>query len=202
MSLDPRGILSRARAYSLFRALIGRDNTRSLHVREHLRVQPGARVLDLGCGTADILEYLPAVRYVGYDISARYIERARRRFGSRGEFHCRAVDDSLPESPGMADLVIAHGVLHHLDDASARALLRVARTALRPGGRLVTFDGCYADEQSLAARFFVSLDRGRHVRPVAAYEALARVEFTSVRSFVRHGLIRIPYTHLVMECTA
>lgn len=202
MSLDPRGILSRARAYSLFRALIGRDSTRSRHVREHLRVQPGARVVDLGCGTAEILEDLPAVDYVGYDVNPSYIERARQRFGTRGEFHCRPVDETLPETPGQADLVIAHGILHHLDDAAARGLIRVARTALRPGGRLVTFDGCYADGQSWAARVFVSLDRGRHVRTAAAYEALARTEFAAVKSFVRHGLIRIPYTHLVMECTA
>jgi SAM-dependent methyltransferase len=202
VSLDPRAILSRAPAYSLFRRLVGRDSARSMYVREHLRLEPGARVLDLGCGTADILEHLPAVDYVGYDISPRYIERARRRFGSRGRFHCRAVDEALPVAAGGADLVIAHGVLHHLDDTAARDLLRVARKALRQGGRLVSFDGCFAEGQSFAARFFVSLDRGRHVRHLAAYEALARAEFAEVRCVVRHGLLRIPYTHLIMECTA
>jgi SAM-dependent methyltransferase len=96
--------------------------------------------------------------------------------------------------------VIAHGVLHHLDDDQARTLFRVARRALKPGGRLVTYDGCFTPDQSAAARFVVSLDRGRHVRTREAYERLARGEFSEVRTFVRHDLVRIPYTHLIMEC--
>lgn len=200
--MDPRSVLAGPRVYSLFRRLVGRDASRSVYAREHLRLQPGQRVLDLGCGTGDILEHLPAVAYVGYDISPDYIERARRRFGQRGEFHCRAVDESLPVNAASYDIVIAHGVLHHLDDHAARTLFRVSRRALKPGGRLVTFDGCFTEDQSAAARLFLSLDRGRHVRERGAYEGLARSEFDQIRSFVRHDLIRIPYTHIILECTA
>ncbi len=200
--MDPRSLLQHPALYSLFRKLVGRDVTRSMYAREHLRAQPGQRVLDLGCGTGDILELLPPLHYVGYDISARYIEHARQRYGGRAEFHCGAVDESLPVAAGSFNLVIAHGVLHHLDDAAAGALVRLARRALVPGGRLVTFDGCFTDDQSAAARFFLSLDRGRHVREREAYERLARGAFEQVHSFVRHGLIRIPYTHVILECTA
>ncbi len=195
-----RGLLAHPRVYSLFRRLVGRDSARAVYAREHLRLQPGQRVLDVGCGPGDILAFLPEVRYEGYDISPQYIERARQRFGARGEFHCHAVDDSLPVPAGGFDVAIAHGVLHHLDDAQARALLRVARRALKPGARLVTFDGCFTKDQSAAARLFLRLDRGRHVRTREADEALARAEFAEVKSFVRHDLVRIPYTHLIMEC--
>ena len=195
-----RGLLAHPRLYSLFRRLVGRDTARTVYAREHLRVEPGQRVLDIGCGPGDILAYLPAVHYEGYDISPEYIARARERFGERAAFHCRAVDDSLPVPAGGFDVVIAHGLLHHLDDDEARSLFRVARRALRPGGRMVTFDGCFSDDQSAAARLFLRLDRGKHVRTRQAYEALARAEFARVESFVRHDLIRIPYTHLIMEC--
>jgi len=194
-----KGLLEHPRIYSLFRRLVGRDSARSVYAREHLRLQPEQRVLDLGCGPGDILQFLPAVDYVGYDINPAYIERARRRFGHRGEFHCSAVTEDLPIAQRF-DLVIAHGVLHHLDDVAAGSLFRIARRALRPGGRLVTFDGCFVEGQSALARLFLSLDRGRHVRSRDAYERLARAEFDPVRSFVRHDLIRIPYTHLIMEC--
>jgi SAM-dependent methyltransferase len=195
-----RRLLADPRIYSLFRRLVGRNTARSVYAREHLRLQPGQRVLDLGCGTGDILEHLPAVHYVGYDISAAYIERASARFGQRGEFHCRAVDEDLRLIVGSFDIVIAHGVLHHLDDAAARTLFRVARGALKPGGRLVTFDGCFAEGQSVLARLFLSLDRGRHVRTQEDYERLARGEFEQVKSVLRDDLIRIPYAHLIMEC--
>ena len=200
--MDARWILSHPRLYSLFRRLIGRNSARSIYAREHLRVIPGQRVLDLGCGPGDILEFLPPVSYVGYDISQVYVDRARRRFGHRGEFHCHALDDDLPVAAGSFDVVIAHGLLHHLDDGDARKLFRLARRALQPGGRLVTFDGCYTRDQSAAAKLFLSLDRGRHVREAAAYEALARTAFEHVCSFVRHDLIRVPYTHIIMECTS
>lgn len=202
MTADPRSLLARPAVYALFRRLVGRDSSRLSYAREHLRARPGQRVLDLGCGTGDILEFLPPVRYVGFDISSDYIEHARRRFGERGEFHCRAVEEDMSVELGVFDLVIAHGVLHHLDDTEVTGLLRVARRALTPGGRLVTFDGCFTPDQSAAARLVVSLDRGEHVRDAPSYERLARGVFEDVRSFVRHDLLRIPYTHIILECTA
>jgi SAM-dependent methyltransferase len=41
---------------------------------------------------------------------------------------------------GCYDIVMAFGVLHHLDDAEGRELFRGARRALKPGGRFVTLD--------------------------------------------------------------
>ena len=195
-----RRLLSDPRVYSLFRHFVGRDTARIVYAREHLRLQPGQRVLDLGCGPGDILAFLPAVRYTGYDISEDYIARARQRFGERGEFHCRAVDENLPIVPGSVDVVIAHGLLHLLDDAQAGALFRVAKRALAPGGRMVTFDGCIADGQSAVARLILRMDRGQHVRTREDYEQLAGAAFDEVKGFVRHDLLRIPYTHLIMEC--
>jgi SAM-dependent methyltransferase len=195
-----RSLLGRPAVYSVFRRLVGRDSARSVYAREHLRLSPGQRVLDLGCGPGDILQFLPAVDYVGYDINRSYIERARRRFGTRGKFLCATLGPELDVGTQAFDVAIAHGVLHHLDDEAVRALFRLARRALRPGGRLVTFDGCYVEGQPALARLFLSLDRGRHVRGREAYEALARSAFDEVKSFLRHDLIRIPYTHLIMEC--
>jgi SAM-dependent methyltransferase len=194
-----KSLLDRPRVYSLFRRLVGRDSARFVYAREHLRLEPGQRVLDLGCGPGDILQFLPAVDYVGYDVNPAYIERARKRFGSRGQFHSSAIEEDFNPGKGF-DAVIAHGVLHHLDDEAARALFRVARRALKPGGRLVTFDGCFAEGQSPLARLFLSLDRGRHVRTREGYERLARAEFDQVKSVLRDDLIRIPYTHIIMEC--
>jgi len=200
-NLDLRRMLALPRMYSLFQDMIGGD-ARAKYTRQYIRALAGDRILDIGCGPADILEYLPpSVRYTGFDASPEYIEAARERFGQRGSFFCDRVDEGVAQRVGRFDIAIASGVLHHLDDAEAVSLFRIAREALVPEGRLITLDGCYTPEQSSIARYLVSKDRGEHVRPARAYEDLAREVFPGVKAFVRHDLMRVPYTHLIMECT-
>lgn len=200
--MDPRKLLAIPAIYSLFRKFIGRDSVRRQYAESHIRAQVGQHVLDIGCGTGDILDFLPDVDYVGFDIDPDYIRAAQQRYGSRGTFFCEPVGEGMNAPAASFDIVIAHGLLHHLDDEEAIALFRIARKALKPGGRLITFDGCFSDDQSRLSRFFVSRDRGRHVRRREAYEALGLTAFGRVKVTIRHDLIRIPYTHIIMECMA
>jgi len=193
-------ILAQARVYSLFARLIGATRGRRLYVQRHIRPQPGDRVLDIGCGPADILEALPAVEYHGFDVSADYIASACKRFGSRGHFHVEAVNAELVRKYAGFDLVLATGVLHHLSDTETVDLFRVAKAALKPGGRLVTLDGCFVEGQSPVARRLLKRDRGEYVRHEADYVALARQVFEAVKPCITTDLLRIPYTHLVLEC--
>ena len=86
------------------------------------------------------------------------------------------------EEPGTFDLAPANGVVHHLDDDQALALYRLARSALKPGGRFVSFDGAFVDGQSAVARMFLRNDRGRHVRRAEDYERLAPKSSTKSKS--------------------
>jgi len=196
-----RDLLARAGVYRGFSSLIGAARGRRVHIEQHIRPRAGDRVLDIGCGPADILEALPPVEYHGFDLSADYIEAARKRFGGRGTFHVEAVDAEQVKQYAGFDLVLATGVVHHLTDAEALDLFRVAAAALKPGGRLVTLDGCLVEGQSPVARWLLKRDRGQFVRGQAAYLALARAVFSKVQPTVTTGLLRIPYTHLVMECS-
>jgi len=195
-----RNFLAHARVYSLFARLVGAKRGRRLYIDRHIRPRPGDRVLDIGCGPADILEALPAVDYHGFDLSADYVASAQARFGARGHFQVAAVNVELVKQYAGFDLVLATGVLHHLTDAEAVDLFRVAHAALKPGGRLVTLDGCFKAGQSLIARQMLRHDRGAFVRDEPAYLALARQVFAEVQPVVTTDLLRVPYTHLVMEC--
>ncbi len=200
--IDLRQLLSVAGIYSSFQRFVG-GNVRRRIVSEFLRPRSGDRLLDIGCGPADILPFVPGdVAYVGFDLSERYIAAARRRYGDRGEFHCQRVSASNIDRFGTFDLVLALGVVHHLDDAEAVQLFELAAAALGPGGRLVTLDGCYVERQSRIARRMLDADRGGFVRWRPEYEALARQAFEDVEVAVVHDMLRIPYTHIVMTCHA
>lgn len=194
-------ILSLPAGYRLFGHLVGGDAYKN-HVTEYVKPVPGERVLDIGCGPADMLNYLPALDYTGFDVSPEYIQAAQQRFGSRGRFFCSDVGlASIERERGTFNLVMATGVLHHLDDVRATKLFELARLALRPDGRLVTYDGCYVPEQSKIARWVLSKDRGKFVRARGDYLRLASLYFSNIQTHIRHDLVRLPYTHLIMQCS-
>ncbi len=100
---------------------------------------PGARILDVGCGTgATTLALRRQAPVVGMDVGRHALQIAH----GRGLAVARASATSLPARPGAFDLVLALDVLEHLDDdvAAAREML----AALRPGGFLVATVPAYA----------------------------------------------------------
>lgn len=195
-----RAVLSHPVVYEAFQRIMGARRRREWIVRDLIRPFPGMRILDLGCGPAEILDSLPEdVTYTGYDMSAEYIAAAKAKFGARGTFHCRLLEEGEVATLDPFDLVIGIGVLHHLGDDTARQFMRLAKAGLKPGGRVLTLDACYAPRQNPIARFIISKDRGQHVRDEAGYRALAEGIFTDIAGAVRHwGWI--PYTHWSMEC--
>lgn len=187
--------------YSLFQRMFRGGDHWSRYLKEYVQPAEGEKILDIGCGPAEVLDYLPSVQYTGFDISPEYIEAAKKKLGNRGRFWCADIGlANLEHERGTFDLALATGVLHHLDDARAADLFALARLALRPGGRLITLDGCYMSGQSRVARWLLERDRGKFVRSQPQYEHLATSAFLKVESYVRCDFFRAPYTVLVMRC--
>lgn len=197
-----RRILSIPQVYDLFQELVGATRSRRKVCSEHFRVRPGDRIVDVGCGTAQILAFFPRdIHYRGFDLDPGYIEAAQARYGDRAAFACADITTLPADAIPPCDLAIAFGVLHHLDDDGARALLANLYDRLAPGGRLVTIDPAFDPAQSALARALISRDRGQNVRDGEGYRALAPTAFAERRLTVRGDLLRIPYTHAVLECT-
>ncbi len=195
-----RPILNRPFFYEFYHHLIGADYRSRVLVSDYIRPKPGDRILDIGCGPGNMLPFLPQGEYLGVDANASYIESAKQRYSDRGEFVCERVSHHSVQQFGAFDVVLALGLVHHLDDNEARDLFRLGHTALKPGGRMITNDGCYMPKQSAAKRYLLSRDRGEYVRTQEEYERLAQSWFQEVRSHIREDVLRIPYTHLIMEC--
>ena len=199
-----KAVLSYPKIFDLFQSLMGKKNWHAVYAARYIRAQKGDRVLDIGCGTAKWRHVLPDVNYYGFDPNPRYIRAAKA--GCRDvpdcNFFCATVDETAVETLPEFDIVLALGVLHHLDDATCVRLVKFARAALKNGGRLISGDPCLAEGQSPVARRIIRFDRGRHVRDEKGYRKLVSGDFKIVKTEIRHDLIRVPYTHLIMECTA
>jgi cyclopropane fatty-acyl-phospholipid synthase-like methyltransferase len=194
-----RSLLALPVAYQLWFQVIGGPSWAKVLVDEYIQPKQGARILEIGCGPGTIVGYLPDSEYLGFDLSSRYIEVARRRFPN-AKFLCERVSRFSVPGQGSFDTVLALGIVHHLDDAEAKQLFEISYHALKPGGKLVTIDGVWTKKQSAAARWLLARDRGQHVRNEAQYLGIASQVFRNVHRSVRHDLLRIPYTHLILEC--
>lgn len=195
-----RPILDRPYFYELYHRLIGANYRSRVLVNEYIRARPSDHILDIGCGPGNMLPFLPECQYLGVDVNDSYINTAKQRYGHRAKFVCERVSHHNVAELGAFDIVLALGLTHHLDDDEARDLFRLGYAALKPGGRLITNDGCYTSSQSRVERYLLSRDRGQYVRTEAQYVDLAHSCFPQVIPHLRTDVLRIPYTHLIMEC--
>ena len=193
-----RRVLSHPAMYDFAQTLMGASRNRRWMQDTFFKARAGERVLDVGCGTADILHVLPKVEYTGFDISEPYIEKARQRWNDRGQFHARLLDTAAIRDLGQFDLILATGLLHHLDDSEAAGLFQTLAQGLKPGGRIVTVDGTFVEGQNPIAKWIISKDRGQNVRTPEAYQSLARASFMEINGHLIHRTW-FPYTYWIME---
>jgi SAM-dependent methyltransferase len=128
-----------------------------------------ARVLDLGCGTGEFADLFAPAGYLGLDVHPGYT-RFAARLHPRHRFVC-ADALSWPGDGRLFDLALTNGVLHHHDDATARALLRAALGQTRPGGWLVVIEDAHLPRRPFAALVH-AMDEGDYVRTPEAWMAL------------------------------
>lgn len=189
------------RFYSNTQALAGWDRGWQIVVGEHLRPRVGERFLDIGCGPADILRWLPPVDYTGVDPSAACIQACEHNHTGRGRFVCGTAAALAATAPEPFDTVLMLGVLHHMGDDEARDTVALAAALLRPGGRLISLDTCRWPGRPLVARLLSSADRGAWVRDQAGYLAMVEPSFAQVSATPLHHLLRVPSTHLLLEAS-
>jgi 2-polyprenyl-3-methyl-5-hydroxy-6-metoxy-1,4-benzoquinol methylase len=108
------------------------------------KLESGADVADIGCGSGRALiamaRAFPKSRFVGYELFAPFISRARANADASGlagrvRFEHHDVVEGLPE---RYDLITSFDVLH--DIANPRAVLHGIRSALRPGGTYLVLE--------------------------------------------------------------
>jgi len=181
--------------------MVGAEKARRKLVSEFFPAMHGLRMLDIGCGTAEILKHLPEdMEYYGFDASDDYIRQANIQFGHRATFKAELVRQASIDDLPNVDLVLAFGLLHHLNDNEASTLFELAHQALKPSGTVITIDPVYTDQQSSLARWIISKDRGQNIRTAERYQQLVQSPFSEIKGSIHHDMLNIPYSHLILKC--
>jgi SAM-dependent methyltransferase len=198
-----RRILSLPIIYDTFQHLVGGVAARRRVCRQYVPQGPARTVVDVGCGTAELLRFLPKdSQYFGFDLSEKYIEAAKARYANRenSTFICADLNDIEPGEIPPCDLAIVFGVLHHINDESARRLMASLYDRLAPGGRLITVDPAFIDGQTWISRELIRRDRGQNVRRPEQYLSLVPDTYAEKIMDVRNDLLHVSYTLAVMIC--
>jgi ubiquinone/menaquinone biosynthesis C-methylase UbiE len=144
------------------------------------------RVLDLGCGSCELVRYLAEAyrqQVTGVDVSSGSFPKRRR---SRGGVRFRCIRRDATRlgfvADGSVDAIVMTWTLHEMD--RPEAILTEARRVLRPGGEILVVD---FPKGSVAQRLW----NEDYYRPGEIRTLLERAEFedVSVRLIYRGQVI-------------
>ena len=169
-------------------------------------VQPGQRVLDVGCGTGYFARLLAQAvglegRVVGIDPSPAMISYARRRTGRASNCQFQIGTAEALEFPAeIFDVVVSSLVMHHLPEELQVPALQEMRRVLRPGGKLLVAEA-QTPRHGLGWRLLARLhDYDRMARMVPQLEPMAALAgFDDIRTGEAPPWLR--YVHAVKSAS-
>jgi len=141
--------ISWAFAYDLlvYSLLLGQERKFRESIVDLAMIQPGEKVLDVGCGTGSLaiaagLKAGSSAEIHGIDVARTMIERARRKAINAGvtvDFKTGLVE-AIEFPDETFDIVMNSFMVHHLPgDLKSKAFAEMYRV-LKPGGRLLIVD--------------------------------------------------------------
>jgi len=131
--------------YDAFTRLLGAQDAHWRLIAQ-AGIEPGSTVLEIGCGTGNVLllaaRAVPGATLIGLDPDPRVLAiaaRKARRAGVNMQLG-QGYADRLPYPDGSVDRVLSALMLHHMPVAQQHEALREVRRVLAPGGRLHLLD--------------------------------------------------------------
>ncbi len=182
--------------------------------RDFFPLEPGQRILDLGCGEGRHViaaAVLDGVDAIGVDLSLDDLSTAQQREAEFRESVSPAETEAalfavmagdalrLPFADGSFDAVICSEVLEHIPNY--RAALEEIHRVLKPGGRL-----CASVPRAWCEKVCWSLSReyhqvlGGHLRIFNADRLCGEIEAAGFENYYRHGAHALHTIYWWLQC--
>jgi cyclopropane-fatty-acyl-phospholipid synthase len=114
------------------------QHAKKAHIAAKLAIEPGMRVLDIGCGWGGMALYLhrtTGAEVCGITLSQEQLKVARRRAEMAGvDAHVRFELVDYRHMTGTFDRIVSVGMFEHVGPAHYRTFFRQCRKLLSPGG--------------------------------------------------------------------
>lgn len=134
---------------------------------------PGMKILDIGCGPAQDRDLLGSdTLWTGLETSEKYVRSVKKSLRPNDSIFHGDVSTLLELGLADFDVVLLSGVLHHLDDKLAIALLTDCSKVLNSSGKIFTIDPVRVPKASKLEVYLINSDRGKFVRTNIAYDQL------------------------------
>jgi len=140
---------------------------------KHLSVFPGAKVLDAGCGTGIVTDYLskiaPQVEVTGWDFSAERLTMAENKYGAANiTFEQKNLLELDIKTP-LFDVIVCRFVLRHFDADGVQKVMQNLFNVLKPGGvfYVVDVEGLMTDVYPCSDFLKTSLKNLREAKAVS-----------------------------------
>jgi SAM-dependent methyltransferase len=146
-------------------------------VLRHNDVDAARRVLDVGCGPGTSTPHFARSEYLGVDLSEKYVEFARNRFGR--DFVAADVTQCTFGGAGRFDFILCNSLFHHLDTPGVTRVLDHLATLLTDDGHVHVLDLVLPERPSIG-RMLARLDRGEWPRPLEEWRELFTRRFEPV----------------------
>ena len=196
-----RAILGHPVLYTYFGRIIGLADKYRLYMSKFIKPYANIKILDIGCGTAAILDFLPLnICYTGYDINTAYINYARKKYGHRAKFYNKGVNEMTSRDNEYFDVILADGLIHHLNTSAAKNLFRIGYRSLKSNGFMLTIDPVLTERQRLLERFIISMDRGRHIKSGEEYKKTAKPYFSNISVHIVPNIGILSLTACILKC--
>ena len=130
--------------------------------------------LDVGCGTGEFCTLFRKEKYLGIDLSEKYIEYARKKYG----YNFKVIDAAKMGIEEKFENILVCGIFHHLDDASVAKVLESAKKMLKDEGILLVIEDTPTRAKwNLIGKIVQHFDVGKFIRKHEVYGELYKKEF-------------------------
>ena len=186
--------------YKIIQGVMSGTSFRNSIIKKNI-TKNNLKILDIGCGPAQILEHIPQCDYYGYDIDRRSIQYAKKKYYQKNyHFYCKKFNKTELKKLPKFDFIIFFGILHHLSNKEVYEILKLCKKIMKKNSKLLTEDPILLENQNVIAKFLIKKDRGLNVRDKQEYINLLKKHFKKIKNKVTHQYF-IPYTWFTTVCS-